>query len=198
MIYERPDQKDWLFGGNVTEDGRYIIISVFQGTDTKNRVYYKDLQAKDAQVVKLLDDFDASYNFIGNDGNVFWFQTDLKAARGKIIAIDINKPDRVIGRCWFPKQLKRFRASTIINHMFVANYLKDAHTQVKIFNTGGKFVREVTFPGLGSASGFGGHAKDKETFYSYTGFTTPSTIYRYDMVTGKSSIFRQPKARLQS
>jgi prolyl oligopeptidase len=77
--------------------------------------------------------------------------------------------------------------------MFVANYLKDARTQVKIFDTNGKFVREVSFPGLGTADGFGGHAKDKETFYSFTGFTLPTTIYRYDMVTGRSTIFRQPK-----
>ncbi len=194
LIYERPDQKDWLFGGNVTEDGRYVIISVSQGTDIRNRVYYKDLQAKDATVVKLLDDFDASYNFIGNDGSVFWFQTDLKAARGKIIAIDINKPDRSNWQVLVPEAAEALQGVNLVNHMFVANYLKDAHTQVKIFNTDGKFVREVTFPGLGTASGFGGHAKDKETFYSYTGFTTPSTIYRYDMVTGKSSIFRQPKA----
>jgi prolyl oligopeptidase len=194
LTYERPDQKDWLFGGNVTEDGRYIIISVFQGTDIKNRVYYKDLQAKDPQVVKLLDDFDAAYNFIGNDGSVFWFQTDLKASRGKIIAIDINKPDRSNWQVLVPEAAEALQGVNLVNHMFVTNYLKDAHTQVKIFNTDGKFVREVTFPGLGTASGFGGHAKDKETFYSYTGFTTPSTIYRYDMVTGKSSIFRQPKA----
>lgn len=70
LVYERPDQKDWLFGGTVTEDGRYLIITVSQGTDVKSRVYYKDLKAGDAQVVKLLDDFDASYNFIGNEGNV--------------------------------------------------------------------------------------------------------------------------------
>lgn len=194
LIYERPDQKDWLFGGSVTEDGRYLIVSIFQGTDNKNRVYYKDLQAKDAQVVKLLDEFDAAYNFIGNDGTAFWFQTDLKAARGKIIAIDISKPDRSNWQDLVPEAAEALQGVNIVNHMFVANYLKDAHTQVKIFNTNGKFVREVAFPGLGTAGGFGGHAKDKETFYSYTGFTAPSTIYRYDMVTGKSSIFRQPKA----
>ncbi len=194
LIYQRPDQKDWLFGGNVTEDGRYLIISVFQGTDNKNRVYYKDLQAKDAPVVKLLDDFDAAYNFLGNEGTVFWFQTDLKASRGKIIAIDISKPDRGNWQVLVPEAAEALQGVNVVNHMFVANYLKDAHTQVKIFNTNGKFVREVTFPGLGTAGGFGGHANDKETFYSYTGFTAPTTIYRYDMVTGKSSIFRQPRA----
>ena len=198
LVYERPDQKDWLFSGSVTEDGRYLIISIFQGTDNKNRVYYKDLQVKDAPVVKLLDDFDASYNFLGNDGTTFWVQTDLKAARGKIIAIEISKPDRSNWQDLVPEAAEALQGVNIVNHMFVANYLKDAHTQVKIFDTKGKFVREVALPGLGTAGGFGGHAKDKETFYSYTGFTAPATIYRYDMVTGKSSIFRQPKADFNS
>jgi prolyl oligopeptidase len=81
-----------------------------------------------------------------------------------------------------------------VNHKFILNYLKDAYTQVKIHETNGKFVREVTFPGIGSAGGFGGRVTDKETFYSFTGFTTPTTIYRYDMVSGKSTVFREPRA----
>ena len=193
LIYERPDQKDWLFGGAVTEDGRYVIISVYEGTDTRNRVYYKDLQASDSQVVKLLDGFDAAYTFLGNDGTTFWFQTDLKSPRGKIIAIDVAKPEQSNWKVLVPEASEALQGVTLVNHMFVANYLKDARTQVKIFNTDGKFVREVTFPGLGTAEGFSGNAKDKETFYSFTGFTSPSTIYRYDMVTGRSTVFRQPK-----
>ena len=193
LVYERPDQKDWLFDGRVTEDGRYAIITVFQGTDSKNRVYYKDLQASDSQVVKLLDDFDAAYLFLGNSGTTFWFQTDLKSPRGKIVAIDIAKPERSNWKVLVPEATEALQGVSLVNHMFVANYLKDARTQVKIFDTNGKFVREVSFPGLGTADGFGGHAKDKETFYSFTGFTLPTTIYRYDMVTGRSTIFRQPK-----
>ena len=193
LVYERPDQKDWLFDGRVTEDGRYAIITVFQGTDSKNRVYYKDLQASDSQVVKLLDDFDAAYLFLGNSGTTFWFQTDLKSPRGKIVAIDVAKPERSNWKVLVPEATEALQGVSLVNHMFVANYLKDARTQVKIFDTNGKFVREVTFPGLGTADGFGGHAKDKETFYSFTGFTLPTTIYRYDMVTGRSTIFRQPK-----
>ncbi len=193
LVYERPDQKDWLFGGSVTEDGRYLIISIYQGTDVKSRVYYKDLKAPDAQVVKLLDDFDASYNFIGNDGSQFWFQTDADAPRGKIIAIDTAKPDRKNWKVVVPEAKETLQNVSLVNHMLVANYLKDAHTQVKIFNPNGKFVREVDFPGLGTASGFDGKATDKETFYAFTGFTSPTTIYRYDLVTGKSTIFRQPK-----
>ena len=193
LVYERPDQKDWLFDGRVTEDGHYAIITVFQGTDSKNRVYYKDLQASDSQVVKLLDEFDAAYLFLGNSGTTFWFQTDQKSPRGKIIAIDVAKPERSNWRVLLPEAAEALQGVSLVNHMFVANYLKDARTQVKIFDTNGKFVREVSFPGLGTADGFGGHAKDKETFYSFTGFTLPTTIYRYDMVTGRSTIFRQPK-----
>jgi prolyl oligopeptidase len=193
VVYERPDQKDWLFGGNVTEDGNYLIITVFQGTDVKNRVYYKDLKAKDAPVVKLLDGFDAAYTFVGNDGTRFWFQTDLQASRGKVIEIDTANPERSNWKVIVPEAKEALQTTTLVNHQFILNYLKDAYTQVKIFDTAGKFVSEVAFPGIGYAEGFGGKPTDKETFYSYTGFTTPTTIYRYDMTTGKSSIFRQPR-----
>ncbi|MEP6921330.1 MAG: prolyl oligopeptidase family serine peptidase [bacterium] len=198
LIYERPDQKDWFFSGNVSEDGRYLIVTVSQGTDVKTRVYFKDLEAKDSPLVKLLDDFDAAYNFIGNDGNIFWFQIDLNAPRGKIVAIDITRPERNNWKVIVPESGEALQGVSIINHMLVANYLRDAHTQVKIYDTNGKFVREVEFPGLGTAAGFNGKARDKETFYSFTGFTSPTTIYRYDMVTGKSTIFRQPKVDFNS
>jgi prolyl oligopeptidase len=194
LIYERPDQKDWLFNGDVTEDGNYLIITVFQGTDVKTRVYYKDLRAKDSQVVRLLDDFDSAYTFIGNEGSRFWFQTDLDAPRSKVIEIDTTKPARSDWKVVVPETKESLQKVTYVNNRFVLNYLKDAYTQVKIHDTSGKFISEVTFPGIGFADGFDGKATDKETFYSYTGFTQPTTIYRFDMVSGKSSVFRQPKA----
>jgi prolyl oligopeptidase len=193
LTYERPDQKDWLFGGNVTEDGNYLIIPVFQGTDSKTRVYYKDLRRPDSAVVKLLDNFDAAYTFVGNEGTRFWFQTDLQSPRGKIIEIDIAKPGRDNWKVLVPESKEALQTATLVNHRFILNYLKDAYTQVRIHDTSGKLISEVQFPGIGTAEGFGGKATDKETFYSFTGFTTPTTVYRYDTVTGKSSIFRQPK-----
>src|SRR5215218_6744494 len=192
LVYERPDQKDWLFGGSVTEDGNYLIITVYQGTDVKSRVYYKDLKAKEAPVVKLLDDFDAAYSFIGNEGTRFWFQTDLQAPRGKVIEVDVNKPARTNWKVVVPEGKETLQATTFVSKKFILNYLKDAYTQVKVYDTLGKLVNQVTFPGIGSAEGFTGKATDKETFYSYTGFTTPTTIFRYDMTTGKSTVFRQP------
>ncbi|HET8675594.1 MAG TPA: prolyl oligopeptidase family serine peptidase [Blastocatellia bacterium] len=193
LVYERPDVKEFGFGGEVTEDGRYLIINVWKGTEKNNRVYYKDLSAKDAEVVKLLDDFDASYGFIGNEGPVFWFQTDLNAPRSKVIAIDTRNPDRKNWKEVIGQAAETLQNVSVINNSLVASYLKDAHTKVKIYGLDGKLVRDVELPGIGTASGFGGEREDKETFYSFTGFTTPATIYRYDLVSGKSSIFRQPK-----
>lgn len=193
LVYERPDQKDWLFGGTVSEDGNYLIITVYQGTDVKNRVYYKDLKASDASVVKLLDDFDAAYNFIGNEGTRFWFQTDLQSPRGKIVEIDVSQPARDNWKVVVPESKDALQSVTFVNNKFILNYLKDAYTQVRIHDAAGKQLSEVTFPGIGSAGGFVGKAKDKETFYYFTGFTTPTTIYRYDMTSGKSTIFREPK-----
>ena len=193
LVYERPDQKDWLFSGSVTEDGNYLILSIYQGTDSKNRVYYKDLKNKNSEVVKLLDDFDAAYSFVGNNGSRFWFQTDLQSPRGKIIEIDVTKPARENWKVIVPESKEALQSSTHVNHKFILNYLKDAYTQVRIHDAAGKLVNEVQLPGIGSAEGFGGKATSTETFYSFTGFTTPTTIYRYDTVSGKSSVFRQPK-----
>ncbi|XQQ06124.1 MAG: prolyl oligopeptidase family serine peptidase [Leptolyngbya sp. IPPAS B-1204] len=192
LIYERSDQKEWGFSGFVTEDGRYLIISVWMGTDPKNLVFYKDLTT-DGPVVELINQFEASYSLIDNDGTTFWFQTDLEAPRGRVIAIDIANPDKQHWQEIIPQAAETLEGVGLLNNQFVASYLKDARTQIKIFHLDGRFAREVELPGVGSAGGFGGKRYDTETFYSFTSFTTPTTIYRYDMVTGESTIFRQPQ-----
>ncbi|HEY9667851.1 MAG TPA: prolyl oligopeptidase family serine peptidase [Coleofasciculaceae cyanobacterium] len=193
LIYHRPDQKEWMFGGGVTEDGRYLIISIDRGTDPKNLIFYKDLQTPDSPVVELISEFEANYSFIDNDGSIFWFRTDLDAPRGRVIAIDINNPARENWQELIPQTDETLESVGLLNNQFVADYLKDARSSIKIFNLDGSFVREVELPGIGSAGGFGGKRYDRETFYSFTSFTTPTTIYRYDMVTGESTVFRQPE-----
>jgi prolyl oligopeptidase len=193
LIYNRPDQKEWGFDGGVTEDGRYLIISVWLGTDPRNLVFYKDLTNPNASVVELISEFEANYSFIDNDDSVFYFRTDLDAPRGRIIAIDTKKPQRENWLQIIPQAAETLESVGILNNKFVAEYLKDAHSQIKIFDLKGAFIREVELPGIGSASGFNGKRYDTETFYTFTSFTTPGTIYRYDMVSGKSEIFRQPK-----
>jgi prolyl oligopeptidase len=193
LVYERKDHKDWGFHGDVTDDGHFLIISVTQGTDRRNRVFYKDLENPEAKVVELLNDFDADYTFIDNSGPLLWFYTDLKAPRGRVIAIDLTTPERKNWKEVIPEAAETLRGVSMVNNQFVANYLKDARGQVKIFDENGKFVREVTLPAIGTVAGFAGKRSDTETFYSFTSFTTPGTIYRYDMKTGTSTVFRQPK-----
>jgi prolyl oligopeptidase len=192
LIYHRPDRKEWGFSGGVTEDGRYLIISVWLGTESKNLVFYKDLEDPNAEVVELISEFEASYGFIDNDNTTFWFRTDLDAPRGRVIAIDISNPSKENWQEIIPQTEETLEGVALLNNQFVADYLKDARSQIKIFNLDGSCDREVILPGIGSAGGFGGKRYDTETFYTFTSFTTPATIYRYDMVTGESSIFRQP------
>jgi prolyl oligopeptidase len=195
LVYSSSDEREkgWLFQGQVTEDGRYLIIWGFPGSSSENRIYYKDLQQKDAPVVKLLDDEGVAQYFIGNDGPVFWFLTDRDAPHKKIIAVDTRAPERKDWKVVVAEAKETLDSVTVVGDHLIASYLKDAHTQVKLYDTKGRFVREVELPGIGTATGFNGKRKDKETFYSFTGFTTPTTVYRYDTASGKSTIFRQPR-----
>ena len=193
LVYKRPDEPTWGFGTRVTEDGRYLVIELWKGTDHKYRVVYKDLTEPYGMPVELIDNFECEYSFIGNEGTTFFFQTDLDAPRKRIVAIDIRKPREI--REIIPQSRETLVGVDIVANMFVATYLKDAKTQVKMYSLDGTFVREVEFPGIGSASGFGGKRTDTETFYSFSSFATPPTIFRYDMLTGKSTKLRQAQVK---
>ena len=191
LIYHRPDQKEWGFNGQVTEDGHYLIISVWLGTDTKNLIFYQDLTQPNSEVIELISDFEANYSFIDNDGSIFWFRTDLNAPRSRVIAIDINQPARENWQEIIPETEQTLESVGILNNQFIADYLQDAKSVIKIHQLDGTFLQEVNLPGIGSVSGFGGKRYETETFYSFTSFTFPSTIYRYNLLTHESSIFRQ-------
>ena len=193
LIYERPDNKELGFGGSVTDDGHYLIIQVWQGTSPKTRLYYKDLLKADSEVVRLLDDFDAEYQFIDNDGPVFWIKTSLEATRGRLIAIDTRRPQRENWKTLVPQGPDKLEFAGVVNNSFLLSYLKDAKTEVRVHDLEGKFLRAVDLPGIGTAAGFGGKRHDAETFYAFTSFISPTTIYRYDAVAGHSNVFRQPK-----
>jgi prolyl oligopeptidase len=195
LAYQRPDQPKWMFGASVTDDGRYLVIATLKGTDNNCRITYKDLNEPYGMPVDLIDNFDSEYSLIDNDGPVFYFKTDNKAPRGRVITIDIRKPDPANWKELIPEATENLVGVNMVANLFVATYLKDARTQVKMFDPDGRLVREVEFPGLGSASGFGGKRTDTETFYSFTSFTTPPSIYRYDMITGKSELFRKANVK---
>jgi prolyl oligopeptidase len=191
LVYDRPDQKEWGFNGGVTDDGRYLIISVWLGTDSRNLLFYQDLENPGA-TVELIPAFEAGFSIVGNEGRIFWIWTDLDAPRGRLIEIDLDQPDRDHWKTLIPESAETLESVHLVNHQFVASYLKDAYNAVTIFDLQGEFVRSVDLPGIGTTGGFGGDREDTETFYSFTGFTMPSSIYRYDLTTGTSQLFRQP------
>lgn len=193
LIYHRPDQKEWGFGGYVTDDGRYLIITVTRGTDPKNCVFYLDLQDPQAQVVELLTGFEADYAFVDNDGPVFWFKTDLDAPRGRLMAINTAQSARSHWKELIPQSAETLTGVGTVGNRFVATYLKDARSVVKLFTLEGQFEREIELPGIGSVGGWGGKRDDTETFYAFTSFTVPGRIYRYDFTTGTSTLWRQPQ-----
>src|SRR6059036_3137556 len=185
LVYERADQPDWGFSAVVTDDGRYAVLHVWLGTDRRNRVYYLDLKDPKrprvtGKVVRLLDDFDASYAFVGNDGPVFYFLTDLDAPRKRVIAIDTRHPERARWREIIPQGPDVLDEVQIIHDTFVANYLHDAHSRLRLFALDGRFLEDLTLPTLGSVGTVSGERKDDAMFYAFTSFLYPTTIFRYD------------------
>ena len=200
LVYHRPDQKEWSFGATVTEDGKYLGISIFRGTSRKSSFSYRELSAgtSDAPVTPLLTDFDAIYAFLGNDGPVFFFRTNLDAPRGRVISIDVRSPQRAAWREVVPELDETLESASLVGDRFVATYLRDASSRVRVFGLDGRPVRDVRLPGLGTASGFGGRRNRSETFFSFTTFTSPTAIYRHDVATGETTLFKAPKADFDS
>ncbi|QOJ01943.1 MAG: S9 family peptidase [Phycisphaeraceae bacterium] len=143
--------------------------------------------------VELLNDFDASYSFIDNVGSVFYFQTDLDAPRSRVIAIDTAAPARSNWKEVIPQREENLRGVSLVGDRFFASYLKDAKTQVRVHGLSGAHERDVDLPGPGSAGGFGGKRTDTDTYYSFTSYTTPASVYRYDIKTGTSTLHKAPK-----
>ena len=191
LVLATPDNPDWGFQTSETEDGKYLVVTVWKGTADKYRIKYKDLSKTDNPIVDLIDDFQNEFSFIGNRGSQFYFKSDWKAPKKCVIAIDVNRPNSENWKIIIPEAEETLDGAGIVGGKLVADYLKDAKTQIKVFDLDGKFVREVKFPGIGTASGFGGKQDQTETFYAFSSFATPPTIYRYDMDSGESSVVRQ-------
>ncbi|EFH88015.1 prolyl oligopeptidase family serine peptidase [Ktedonobacter racemifer] len=179
LVFERPEAKELSFSPFISNDGAYLLLNVWCGTDPKNRIYYREVTS-DEPFIRLLDEADASYTFVGNDGALFYFQTNLDAPRGRIIAIDTTKPERTQWREIVSEQSDVMDFALIVNQQFVLGYMHDAHHQVKLYNKTGTFLREIELPTLGSIMGISGEPDDDELFLSFTSFLYPSTVFRYD------------------
>ena len=198
LVYERPEHPDWGLGGGVTEDGRYLVVNVSLGTDVRNRLYYMDL--RDArrpnlrgEVVRLLDDFDAAYDFVANIGPVFYVVTNQGAPRYRLVAIDTRNPARANWRTIIPESPAVLTGVSHVGGRFVARFLEDAQVRLTVFETDGRRVADVPLPTVGTASGMSGRSDSPEGFFSFTSFLYPSTIFRYDVATGALAVHRAPR-----
>ena len=206
LVYYRPEHPDWQYEGEVTEDGRYLVISIVVGTDARQRIVVRDLSEPYAMPVDLIDNFEHEFTFVGSEGSRLFFKTDAgtlypgSAPRRRVIAIDLAAPKKENWQEIIPQAENTLTEVSLVGDRFIALYLQDASTEVKLFALDGKFVQDVQLPGIGTAAGFAGkrqHAKktETETFYSFSALTTPPSIYRLDLTTGKSRLIRRAEAK---
>lgn len=195
LVYARSEfPKESPYGG-LTDDGRYLIIYIVRGTSPKNGLFYRDLTKPDSEVVELLPDFDASYSLIDYIGSTFYIQTDLDAPKQRLIAIDIEKPERENWKTVIPEAEEALRGVSHVGGVFIASYLKDARSEIRRFSVEGQKLEAVKLPGIGTVSGFRGRAGDEETFYYFTSFTQPGAIYRYEVKSNQSTLFKAPEVK---
>ncbi len=192
LIHHRPDRKAWGFSPAVSEDGKVLIITVWRGTEERNLVYWKDLSRPDSPIRPLVEHWQASFQWLGNEGEVHWFLTNHQAPRRRVVGIHLHKPEPEHWRVAVPQSEEVLDQVSYLNGRFVVVSMKDAHHRVRIMHTDGR-QQPVALPGIGSVSGFPGPSQNPITYYRYTSFNTPGGIYRLDLNSGESRIHRQPK-----
>ncbi|ABZ76252.1 Prolyl oligopeptidase [Shewanella halifaxensis HAW-EB4] len=193
LIYERPQNKDWGFGIEVSESGDYLLLYISQGTDSRNRFFYKSLKEPQAQVVELIPDLEAEYSFIGNNKSVFYFKTDYNAPNGKVIAIDVNNNAKGNWKTVISELNDPISDIAIINEHMVVSYLHDVLGKLTIYNMNGDKRQDVILPGKGKVAGpYGKRSKDY-FYYVFNSYTQPQTTYKFDFKTGESTVYSKPQ-----
>jgi prolyl oligopeptidase len=189
LVYERPDHPKWMFDLYVTNDGRYLVLTVETGDFGKNLVFYQDLHAAAPKMVELIPNLEAAYIPLGNRGAIMYFQTTSHAPKGRIVSMDLatRKVSEVVA-----EQAETLETAHIFTDRLATAYLKDAAAQVKLFSLDGKTPKTVALPGLGTAVFEPGLTTDSEMFFGFTGYTNPLAMYRLDAA-GAVTPVRQSK-----
>ena len=195
VVYYRPEHPEWHYDGAVSDDGRWLVITTALGTDERHRISVIDLSKPGAAPVELIERFENEYTFVGNDGAKLFFKTDWQAPRRRLIAIDLGRPARENWKEIVPQAAETLAQASLVGDRFIVAYLKDVLPLVKVFALDGRFERQVEMPGLGAAVGLAGKRQDRETFYSFSSFATPPSVYRYDIAAGASHVFRRAEAK---
>lgn len=182
LVYEDSANKNLGFSPFVSEDGKYVFLYVWNGTDPRNRIYYREVDSK-KPFIKLFDQGDATYNIVFSEGQTVYVQTTKDAPKGKIISIDLKKPEMKNWKTIIPESDHVLNGIDVGNRQFILTYMKNASHQLLVHNLDGKFQFEMQLPTLGTVSGLSSRSKDSEIFYGFTSFLYPTTIFRYDLKT---------------
>jgi prolyl oligopeptidase len=176
----------------VSDDGRWLIVNSSEGTDERYDITLIDLTRTDVPPRRFVTGLANDWRYIGNKGNTFYWLTNLDAPRLRIVATDITRPVTALKEIVAEDKATLDQAS-MVGDRLIASYLVDAKTEVRTYRRDGTMTGTVALPGIGTASGFAGDGSDSETFYAFSSFNRPTTIYRYDSATGATSMFAEPK-----
>ena len=190
LVYGGEKQPNRYIGGSVTEDQNYLIISAAQNT-SGNQIYVQDLTDSNSRLVQLQDDYFADCNVVDNNGSTFFLYTNIGAPNYRLIAVDLTRPDQKTWQDVIPETEHVLRVNSG-GEKFFANYLIDVKSVVKQYDYEGNFEWDIKLPAIGSAWGFGAKKYENDLYYSFSSFTYPTTIFHYDIPTGKSTLYRQP------
>jgi len=189
-------EKHRYISGFVTEDDKYLIISPRIST-SGNKLYIKDLSKPNSPLVTILDNTNSDTYIIDNVGSKLYLVTNLNAPNKKIVTVDASNPSPENWVDFIPEIEHVLSPSTGGGYFFV-EYMVNAISEIKQYDYNGKLIRDVELPGVGNAGGFGGRKEDKIDFYSFTNYNTPSSIYKYDVETGKSELYWKPSIEFNS
>ncbi len=194
LVYEDRKHPRRYHSVSVTDDERYLFLYVSEGTHG-NEIYFKDLKAKKAEWVPLQVGFEYDTNVVDNLEDKFVLLTDREAPKGKIVLADAKNPAPENWVTLVPEKAETVRSASLVGGKMFVSYLKDASTHVFQYDLNGNLEKEIELPAIGSAFGFAGKKEDKILFYTFTSFTYPPTIYKYDIESGKSEVFRKTEVK---
>lgn len=190
LIYERPDAKELMFSSSISDDEDYLCMHVFQGTAAENRFYVKRLGG-DEGLIRLLDEQDADYSYITNEGSVFYFKTNFQAPNGRIISIDLKQPEKEHWKEIVAEQEDVIDGVVYLNGTFVIAFVHDAHHKLEVFSKEGEHVHEIDLQAIGSITGLSRSKETNELYVAVQSYLEPTMIYRYDAITKETYLFKE-------
>ncbi len=198
LVYEDKANALRNFYGQTTDDERFLILNVSEGASGANALYYKDLTNPKASIKPIVENFESEYNVVDNLGDKLLVRTNKNAPRYRLVLLDPKKPQEQNWQVVIPESDNVMTGVSLVGGRIIATYMKDASSEVDVFDSNGKLLHKVELPAIGTVSGFSGKKEDKEVFFTFTSFTYPTTIYRYDIARNEATLFRKSEVDIDT